>query len=354
MPTSFRTRRRLAAALVPLVLLTSCGDTDSGGSGRSFDNGPEQQQFEQELEAMAGVDDARVDKEAFDTDYWGEEIVVDMVSTVTAPELAAVLDALGEREQTDIEGIGEQSSHVTIGAGTTDSEGDEFAPGAPPLISPTTKPALNRRLAEQAVAVVTAFPGVHALITESELTIVAESPGDDPRPVVDDLLDRILADATLATSDEIGVSVSSGDVYAGEGRAVQLSSWHGLHREFLATWEELSALLDSDTVRKVGYYETDLTLLVGASDDPRPAQLTTSAYGDELWPVIRPAIDALVGSDELLVLDVTNLYLTGGDYPLEDRFLRLDDRRDKAFNDRKGRTWNAEAFAYLDQVRATR
>lgn len=353
MLTNLRARRRLAVALAPLFLLTACGDSDSGAGGGSG-NGAVQREFEEQLEAMPGVDDARVDREAFDTDYWGEEIVVDMVPEVTAPELAAVLDALGERAQTDIDGIGEQSGHVTIGAGTTDSEGEEFDPGAPPLVLPSTRPARNRQLAEQAVAMVAAFPGVHALITESELTIVAESPDDDPRPTVEDLLDRILADRTLSAAEEIGLSVSSGDVYAGAGRGVQLSSWHGLDRDFLATWDDLSALMDSDAVRKIGFYETDLALLVGASGDPQPKQLTTSAYGDELWPAIRPAIEALAASDELLVMDVTNLYLTGGDYPLEDRFLRLDDRRDKAYQDRKGRTWNAEAFAYLDQVRATR
>src|SRR3546814_17738181 len=90
-----RGRRVLAVLLTSLTLggaLAGCGDEGSSGA----QEGP-RSAFEAELEDLPGVADARVEREAFDTEYWGEEIVVDMQIDASATEVTAVLDAFAAR-----------------------------------------------------------------------------------------------------------------------------------------------------------------------------------------------------------------------------------------------------------------
>ncbi|NYJ01977.1 hypothetical protein HNR19_002675 [Nocardioides thalensis] len=338
MPIGSRARRGFSVLVLSSVLLAGCGDDGSDDA---------QAAFEDELEAMAGVDDAKVEREAFDTEYYGEEIVVDMASDATADEVTAVLDALRRRERAS-EGA-PQDSKVTLGAGTTSRAGDDFAPDAAPGIFGSTRDhAANERMAELLLAAVTALPDHNVVVVSpTEWSVFGAAEGSDPRAALADDIDAIRSEPLLADSVQGDLSVTAGD------RKASFGWYEGLTPDLLEAWHGVAAAFDHEAVRSVTFAGTAIWIITRLPEDVPPKQLTTQAYGDQLWPLVREQVEVLAGLDEHATLEITNEYAFDDDGYQEDRFVRLELGRD-ARPDRQGRTWIDEAKAYLDQVLATR
>ena len=333
-------RPALAAVLLTTLVATGCGAVGQGDDVAS--------QFERELEAMEGVADARVEREAFDTEYFGEEIVVDMDGDATAEEVTAVLDAfLERRRETDGD---PQDARLTIGAGTTDTVGDDFVPEAPPQVVPADRPAGNARVARLLVSAVAAFPGDFVSVTSTDWSVIASAEGTDPRPEVDRMIDVVRADDFLAASKGLDLTVFAGPHH---DRRIALIGAAGLTPELVASYQDLARRLDPSVLRTLWFGRTLFHLDVRAGDDVKPRQLTTEAYGDVLWPTLHAALDTLAAMPPAATLTVVNRYAVNeadGGYR-EDRFLATKPKL-RTGKDRLGRTWNAEAAAYLDQVSA--
>lgn len=345
-----RARHGLTPLVLSAALLAGCGD---GGSGeeRDYDAGPEQHAFEDELEAMAGVDDAKVEREAFDTDYYGEEIVVDMVSDATAEQVTAVLDALRQHER-DGEGW-PQDSKVTLGAGTTSRAGDDFAPDAAPGIFGSTRDhGANERMAAMLVNGAALLPDHNiVVVAPQQWSVFGAVEGTDPTVGVRGVVDAVRKEPLLADSAHGSISVAAGD------RTASLDLWRGLRPSLLEDWAAVAEAFEHDAVRSVSLGGTSIWITIRLPHDVGPRGLTTDAYGEQLWPLIHGELDVLAGMGPRSTLEVTNQYAfgdeaEGGGYQ-EDRFVSVTLGR-PARNDRNGRAWNAEATDYLDQVLATR
>lgn len=336
-------RYACAVLLLSTTIATGCGAAGQEGGPAS--------RFERQLKTMAGVADARVEREAFDTDYWGEEIVVDMDVESTAEEIAAVLDAfLARARETD---GAPQDAHLTIGAGTTNTEGDRFAPDAPPLAVPAERPAGNARIARVLVTAVAAFPGHYVGVTSDHWSVIGAAEGTDPRPEMDRMIAAVEADELLATTEEFNLTAVTGP--DNEGRTISLHADDGLPPELVSIWQRLAPSMDGPGVRGLSFSPTSINLFVRAGENVKPRQLTTEAYGDVLWPTLHAALDTLVTMPRVARLAVTNEYdvnENGGGY-LEDRFLVTRPQL-RTGRDRLGRTWNEEAAAYLLQITAAR
>ena len=335
-----RARDAFAVLVLTAVVATGCGDTSS-------EDGPASR-FERRLESMPGVADARVEREAFDTDYWGEEIVVDMDGAASADEVAAVLDAFHARQQ---ETNGDpQDARVTIGAGTTKSVGDQFAPDAPPQVVPAEGSAGSARLARLLVSAVAAFPGDFVSVTSSNWSVIGAAEGDDPRAELDRMIGVVGADELLSTAKGLDLTAASGPDT--DRRTVSLHAYDGLTPELVSSWRRFAARLDPRLVQGVSFDPASIYLDVRAGENVKPRQLTTEAYGDVLRPTLHAALDALAAMPRSATLSVTNRYDVnedeGGSY-LEDRFLNIRPQL-RPGRDRLGRTWNAEAGDYLDRV----
>lgn len=337
-PLGSRARRGLSVLVLSSALLAGCGDDGSGG---------EQAAFEDELEAMAGVEDARVEREAFDTEYYGEEIVVDMAADANADEVTAVLDALRRRER-DSEGA-PQDRKVTLGAGTTSRAGDDFAPDAAPgIFGGTRDHAANERMAELLLTAVAALPDHNVVVVSpTEWSVFGAADGSDPRTVLADDIDAIRSEPLLADSVQGDLSITAGD------RKASFTWYEGLTPELLEAWDGVATAFDHEAVRSVTYAGTAIWIITRLPEDVPPKQLTTQAYRDQLWPLVREQTEVLAGLGQDASLEISNEYAFDADGSLEDRFLRLELGKD-ARRDRQGRTWNDEAKAYLDQVLATR
>ncbi len=295
---------------------------------------------------MPGVVDASVEREAFDTDYWGETIVVDMDLDATAPEVTAVLDAFIDRARSQ-DGA-PQDAHVTLGAGTTDSEGDDYEPEAPPMATPANRKTGNLRVARQLVAATAAFPGANVTVTASEWAATARADGDDPRPVIDRMIAAVRGDDLLSRTTTFALTAYAGPEF--DERSVQLSPFDGLTPAMVDHWHDLSPHLDAPEFRSLWLTPEWIDLYVRAGADVRPATLTTAAYGDALWPMLHAALDTLAEMPEPTTFTATNEWdydvpEVGAGYR-EDEFLRIRHQRRPA-PDRHGRTWNAEAGDYL-------
>lgn len=346
-PLGSRARRALSVLVLASLVLAGCGDDDSG-KGSDYDAGPEQRAFEDDLEAMAGVADAKVEREAFDTDYYGEEIVVDMVSDATAEQVTGVLDALRQRER-DSEGA-PQDSKVTLGAGTTSRSGDDFAPDAAPGIFGSTRDhEANEQMAQVLVTAAAALPGRNVVVVEPASWSVHGSTEEvDPRPAVDEIVDAIRADEALSAGRQVSVTVDAAD-----DRHASLNALTGFTTRLTTTWDEAATAFEREPVQSVWLAGSTILLTTRLGDDVRPRDLTTQAYGDALWPLIHDQLDLLADLGRRAELEVTNEYAFTETGNLEDRFVDVTSGR-PARRDRYGRTWNAEATAYLDQVLATR
>lgn len=341
--TFSRVRSTLAAVLLATTLAAGCGEIAGDDSAAG--------QFERELEAMAGVADARVEREAFDTEYWGEEIVVDMDGDATAEEVTAVLDAFLERDKET--GHDPQDARLTIGAGTTDTVGDNFVPEAPPQAVPADRPAGNARVARLLVAAVAAFPGDFVSVTSDNWMLMTAAEGTDPRPEMDRMIDVIRADDLLATAEEFDLTVFAGPDH---DRRLTSSAGGRLTPELVATWRDLAPRMEPRVFRWLSFGPTWIDIVVRAGEDVKPRQLTTEEYGDALWSTLHAALDTLVTLPRTATLTVANRYDVvdgaGGGH-LEDRFLVTKPKL-RTGKDRLGRTWNAEAAAYLDRLLARR
>lgn len=341
MPSSLPRVRYAVAALVTSIVATGCGAQGDGPASG----------FEGELEAMAGVADARVEREAFDTDYWGEEIVVDMDVDATAEEVTAVLDAfLARRRETNGD---PQDAHVTIGADTTKTEGDRFAPDAPPLAVPAEGPAGNARIARLLVTAVAAFPGHHIGVTSTNWSVIGAVEGDDPRPEIDRMIGVVRADDLLSAAKGLDLTAVAGP--DGDRRTIRLDAYDRLTPGLVTSWQDFAQRLDMRLLRGLSFGTGSIYLDVRTGESVKPRQLTTEAYGDVLWPTLHAALDTLVAMPRTATLTVTNRYRVNeadGSY-LEDRFLATRPGL-RTGRDRLGRTWNAEAAVYLDQLLPTR
>jgi hypothetical protein len=338
-----RARDAFAALLLIAVVATGCGDSAQGDGPAS--------RFERELESMPGVADARVEREAFDTDYWGEEIVVDMDGDASADEATAILDAFHARQQ---ETNGDpQDARVTIGAGTTRSDGDQLSPNAPPQVVPAEGAAGNARLARLLVTAVAAFPGDFVSVTSTNWSVIGAAEGDDPRAELERMIGVVRADELLSTTKGLALTAVAGP--DNDRRTVSLDAYDGLTPELVSSWRRLAARLDPRLVQGVSFGSASIYLNVRAGENVKPRQLTTDAYGDVLWPTLHAALDTIVAMPRSATLSVTNRYDVnadeGGSY-LEDRFLNIRPQL-RTGRDRLGRTWNAAAGAYLDQVLVT-
>lgn len=338
---------RVLGVLLCVVLLAGCGENGSGGDGSDYDAGPEQRAFEDELEELAGVDDARVAREAFDTDYYGEEIVVDMLGDATAEQVTAVLDALRRRDR---DGKGApQDSKVTLGAGTTSRDGDDFAADAAPGIFGSTRGhAANERMAAMLVEGVALLPGHNlVVVAPRQWSVFGSVDGTDPRAGIAAIVDAVHDQALLADAGQGTISVEAGE------RVASLDLGGGLTPRHLADWEAVAAAFEHDVVRRVSLAGTSIWMTTRLPGDVGPRALTTEEHGEQLWPMLHDQLDVLAGMPPRSTLEVTNEYAVGADGYLEDRFVRVTLGK-PARNDRHGRSWNAEATAYLDQVLATR
>ncbi|TYL55980.1 hypothetical protein FXB39_01965 [Nocardioides sp. BGMRC 2183] len=333
-----RARAALACSLL-ILATTSCGTDDSGG-------GPAQSQFERDLEAMPGVTDAHVEREAFDTDYWGEQIAVDMELDATPAQVSDVLDAFIDRRH-DQNGA-PQDAHVTLGAGTTDTDGDEFSPDAPPLAVPAGRKVGNPRVAGTLVAGAAAFPGDNVTVTGSNWSVNARADGDDPRTEIDRMIETVQADDLLSATKSFDLTAFAGP--ESDERTVQFSVFDTLTPELVQRWQDLSPHLDAPEFRALWLSPEWIELRVRAGEDVKPRDLTTQRYGDTLWPMLHATLDTLVAMPKIAELTATNEWDVtapeeGGGY-LEDRFLKIRPNLRPA-QDRLDRTWNAEAGRYL-------
>ena len=109
--------------------------------------------------------------------------------------------------------------------------------------------------------------------------------------------------------------------------------------------------MDDQLFRGLSFGNTAIQLALQAGEDVRPRQLTTETYGDLLWPTLHRALDLLLTLPPAATLTVVNRFdvVTEGEDAghQEDRFLVTRPKLRTA-RDRLGRTWNAEAAAYLD------
>ncbi len=335
-----RSHRAAAGLLATALVLGACGTDESGGGDERGDQPAEQRAFEEELEELAGVDDARVDREAFDTEYYGEEIVVDMVPDATAAEVAAVLDALAGRGDEH----GPQEALVTLGAGDTDTAPDWYDADAPPFVVPADSERRNAAMAELLVAAAAALPDHAVLVTSSEWSVFLDSEEPDPRPAMDAVLTTLREDDALADAGEVNVTVNT--VQKDNG---VLRYTGDLSDRSIALWEDVASVMDKEIVNHVSLYDP-LGIDVGvALEDVKPRELTTEEYGDLLWPVVRHEIDVLATLEDGAQLSVTNYSGPGGDTWPDDKFVTVTLGKQASSRDRHERTWNAEAWAYLDR-----
>lgn len=336
--------RTIAASLVLATApawAVSCGDQDGTEPESSRDA------FERELESLAGVSDARVDREAFDTDYWGEVIVVDMEVGTSAGEVTSVLDAFKERQKGQ-DGA-PQDAHVTVGAGTTETSVDEYGVDAPPMAFPALKKAGNARVARLFVAGIAAFPGAAVHTTFSGWSVGTRVEGDDPRPEVDRMIATVRNDDLLARSRTVDLFAVAGDG-AGE-RRIQVSAFDTVEDPaLLGAWKSVRSHLDISELRSLWLSPEWIEAHLRNGEGVTPRTLTTARYGDALWPLIHGLLDGLTvlpPSSELTVVNEWKYEGSGEESGYrEDRFLRILPGRQPA-EDAKGRTWNADAADYL-------
>jgi hypothetical protein len=339
--TPTRARRTVVAALMTSFVVAGCGAVADGGAASGFEG---------ELEAMAGVADARVEQVEHDNDAWMEEIVVDMDLDATVDEVADVLDALVDHRRESGEDIDDR---LTVGAGTTDTEGDDFRPDAAPQAVPGPRKADNDDIARILVASVAAFPDDFVSVTTAqvmsgsvhEVRVIAEAEGGDPRPEVDRMIDAVRDDDVLSTTREVSLTAVAGP--DDDRRTIQLDAYRGLTPQLVGAWRRLAPALDLEMHRSLWIDPSTIDLEVRVGDGVTPRELTTAAYGDLLWPMLHGALDTLATMPASAVLTVANLYDDQYGGTPSDRFLRVGPDQ-RPGRDRLGRTWNAEAAAYLE------
>lgn len=325
----------MALALTALAV-TGCEAVAQSGGARA--------QVERELEGMAGVADARVERTAFDTDYWGEEIVVDMEVDATEEEVTSVLDAFHARKKEN-DGA-PQDARVTIGAGDTDTEGDDFAADTAPQAVPDERPTGNARIARVLVAAVAAFPEAAVIVTGGNWRVTNAVAGADPRPELDRIIDVVRSDDVLSSAaypELVAVAASEDD-----RRTASVQANESLTPAVVSSWRELSRGVDLESLGSLSVGPTSIDLEVRAGERVTPRQLTTEAYGDVLWPTLHAALDTLVTMPRAATLTVTNLREAGGGQ-VRDRFLVTRPGL-RTGRDRFDRTWNAEAATYLERT----
>lgn len=103
-----------ALLLVVAGFLTACG---LGGG------------FAGEARDLPGVRDARIDKRALDTDYYGYTAIVDMEPRASTSEIVRALDLLADWKRTEGTG-GDDGVRLYLGAGTTSLEDEGWGDGA--------------------------------------------------------------------------------------------------------------------------------------------------------------------------------------------------------------------------------
>lgn len=285
------------------------------------------------LAGLSGVQTASVRQEAYDDDYYERVVVVDLESEVTAEQVTAVLD--------EIDRIDPYEFRVYLDAGSTDM--------ALPLRRPrssiwsTAGFASNSDAAQAWTTALAAYPGAIAAIEYDGVQV--EFPGGTVDDVTDALRtavdDAELADLPLsfrATRNAPGASFSTAYV-GGVGAPT---------RQLLQRWQRVADAVDQAHGVDVGlvhleegpgaFILLDLSL---PSRVPKP-ELTTGQYGEVLWPVLRPVLDVLAG------YDAGEIQVSVDD---RDRLFTLVLDRQPRPADRWGRTWAAEAAAYVAQQR---
>ncbi len=342
-----RRLRTLVPVLVGVLLLTGCwSGTDEGALARD--------RFAERLTGLDGVAEARVDRAAFDTDYWGERIVVDLVPGVREAEVRAVLDALVEHR---LRSNGPQDVWVTIDAGTTDSPVDLFGADAPPMAVPGGDFAENATVANRLVTLVDRFPDAHVSVTPTDWTVVAAGPGTDPRPVMRHLLRGVRGDADLRGDQVVNLLAEAG--HGETERSLQLSVEEGITPDLLRQWRHLAPHLEGPVFRTA--WVTSEWIRLGLVTDPpvTPREFTTDRFGEPVWSLLRPSLRVFATMPTRAEFTAIHHWrLEPGTSPaagggLEDRFLDIRANR-RPSDDRHGRTWNAEAGRYLRDLPATR
>lgn len=330
----------------------ACGQQDGPGSdGEGGRTGDVAGELAGELIGMAGVRDAWVGEEKIEQDTFANGAVVDLDADADPDEVAAVLQALARADL--------RTAEVHLGSGTTERlDGPDGAEadgiwGVPPGGAEDAA----SRWAEVLVAGAAAVDGAAVGVGGGQ-----DGTGGDPRlevaveqvdpASVGAALEAVASDPVLATLDEVVVRASDGGLLPAEDGgpgSLSVTVGDGVDDTVVGAWGSLAAALDRwpregtvlpaalALVRDAGALEVRLDLEL--SSPPARRRLTPATWGDRVWPLVRPVLDAV------------------RDLPRGTRVLVTDGRGDELVSvavgrgtpgpDRLGRTWSAEAAAYL-------
>lgn len=318
------------------------------------------QGFAGEARDLPGVRDARVDKRALDTDYYGYTAIVDMEKDATRDEIAGALDALSTwyaPRRGDDDGV-----RLYLGGGTTELD-DEGSGDSAHHEGPTAVVADAARSHAGNVAYAdlllhaTRVLAAPVTIRDYEWTVTT----DDP----DEMLRRVLADPGLAAAPGLHLA----QPFEGFGPVVwrhpDFSSTEPLTREHLRVWEQAQAtaklvregkamvtFVGSDTATSPRTTDKhpgaiDVRTVLRLPGLAGPKALAADPTADPRWPVVAAQLDLLKTLPEGSSLSVDLEWGRAPEGGADNYGWLVSVTNGRKVALRKDVRWNAAAAAYL-------
>ncbi|WP_121258834.1 hypothetical protein [Nocardioides ferulae] len=301
------------------------------------------------IAALSGVRDAFVGEQEVEDGAFEEVVRVDLEPDATAAEVSAVLATIADR--------GPWLSTVYLGAGTLEQRSEDVLDGASGIWNFEDSDGDPDEWADLLVRAVDVLAPAQVVVAgdaqhpqRPELDLSVDRP--DP-PGVADVAAAVVGDPVLAGVD--GIRVVGWHLDDGWTKPVAtLATRDGLDARDVQVWRDLTdavaPVLDpsvawgtatepvvSDVSVLVGAAPAEVALTLEVPGRVPPAEFTSDRLGARVWPLLRPLLDVLSGMPGARLAVVQR----------NDRFLELTVGEEPPATDRQGRTWAAEAAAYL-------